>query len=79
MNHQVTNVGGSIVASHEPGSFFAVGTTTVTITATDTAGNTSNCSFDVTVEDTEAPEVACAEITIVLDGNGSVDILKGDS
>lgn len=31
------------------GSFFAVGTTTVTCTATDTCGNASTCTFQVTV------------------------------
>lgn len=39
----------SLVASHEPGSSFPVGTTTVTYTATDDASNTALCSFDVTV------------------------------
>lgn len=33
-----------------PGDNFPVGTTTVTYTATDQAGNTSTCSFDVTVD-----------------------------
>ena len=49
---------GSLVwsKSHTPGSTFAVGTTAVTYTATDAAGNTSlTCSFDVTVTDDEAP------------------------
>lgn len=44
-----------VVAVPESGSFFEVGTTTVTITATDDAGNESTSSFDVTVEDNEAP------------------------
>ncbi|MFN8165960.1 MAG: HYR domain-containing protein [Bacteroidia bacterium] len=39
----------------QSGSFFTVGTTTVTSTATDAAGNTSTCSFDVTVTDGENP------------------------
>ena len=37
-------------ASHAPGDAFPIGTTTVTYTATDTAGHTAICSFDVTVE-----------------------------
>jgi HYR domain/Secretion system C-terminal sorting domain/Concanavalin A-like lectin/glucanases superfamily len=37
------------------GSVFPVGTTTVTSTATDGAGNTATCSFTVTVTDTEGP------------------------
>ena len=37
------------------GSFFDVGTTEVTLTATDGSGNTNTCSFDVVVNDTEQP------------------------
>lgn len=40
----------TIVNSHESGSSFPVGTTTVTSTATDAAGNMGTCSFSVTVE-----------------------------
>ncbi len=36
-------------STHQPGSSFAVGTTTVTYTATDPTGNSSECSFTVTV------------------------------
>ena len=39
------------------GEQFPVGTTTVTFTATDDAGNSVDCSFNVTVNDNEAPEV----------------------
>ncbi|MEL6637886.1 MAG: HYR domain-containing protein, partial [Bacteroidota bacterium] len=45
----------TLTVSQAPMSTFAVGTTTVTYTATDAAGNSSNCSFDVTVEDNENP------------------------
>ncbi len=38
---------------------FAVGMTSVTITAYDGNGNTSECSFSVTVQDAELPSVAC--------------------
>ncbi|MBI5914487.1 MAG: HYR domain-containing protein [Bacteroidetes bacterium] len=41
------------------GNLFPVGTTTVTYTATDGSGNTATCEVEVTVEDTEAPDVAC--------------------
>ena len=44
--------------SHAPGSFFQVGTTTVTCTASDAAGNTGTASFIVTVIlDTTSPTV----------------------
>lgn len=45
------------------GSTFPVGTTTNTFVATDDAGNTSTCSFDVTVNDTEAPVITCVPDT----------------
>ena len=43
------------------GSSFPVGTTTVVCCAADAAGNTNCCSFDVTVQDTEAPLAGCRE------------------
>jgi len=43
--------------SQESGTYFPVGTTTVTVTATDEAGNTAMCEFDVTVIDDENPPV----------------------
>jgi hypothetical protein len=51
--------GGSIVCVPPSGSTFAVGVTTVTCTATDAAGNTDVCSFNVTVNDTEDPVATC--------------------
>ncbi|MEQ3796454.1 HYR domain-containing protein [Flavobacteriaceae bacterium MJ-SS4] len=52
---------GSLVwtQSHISGSAFPVGTTTVTYTVTDAAGNTTNCSFDVIVNDNENPTITC--------------------
>ncbi|HEX8474956.1 MAG TPA: PxKF domain-containing protein [Pyrinomonadaceae bacterium] len=41
--------GVSVVSNIASGSVFPVGTTTVTSTATDAAGNTASCSFTVTV------------------------------
>ena len=55
--------------SHAPGATFASGTTTVTYTFMDAAGNTSPCSFDVTVTDDESPVVSasgCLIITLCL-------------
>ncbi|MBL4704580.1 MAG: HYR domain-containing protein [Flavobacteriales bacterium] len=44
------NCGGvTVVSSHNSGDTLALGTTTITYTATDASGNTSDCSFDVTV------------------------------
>ena len=74
------------------GSTFPVGTTTVTCTATDTAGNTATCSFTVTVfngrlqDDSDPNNVVLFDITTgdyvlccggtVFTGKGTV-ILKG--
>ncbi|MBK8497480.1 MAG: HYR domain-containing protein [Flavobacteriales bacterium] len=40
-------------------SAFPIGTTTITYTATDASGNSSICSFTVTVNDNAAPSVSC--------------------
>ena len=41
----------------ESGSFFPVGTTTITYLVTDASGNTNGCSFTVTVYDVEPPVI----------------------
>ncbi|MCK9411769.1 MAG: HYR domain-containing protein [Prolixibacteraceae bacterium] len=53
------NCSASISYSHQPGSFFPTGSTTVTVTAKDPSNNTSTCSFVVTVNDTELPNISC--------------------
>ncbi|WP_420593135.1 malectin domain-containing carbohydrate-binding protein [Robiginitalea biformata] len=55
----------SLDYSTPSGSVFPVGTTTVTVTAYDPAGNSDTCTFDVTVNDTEAPAVTCPGDIIV--------------
>ncbi|MDP1572086.1 MAG: FG-GAP-like repeat-containing protein [Vicinamibacterales bacterium] len=47
----------SITYSTESGATFPIGTTTVTVTASDAAGNASSASFTVTVQDTTAPAI----------------------
>jgi HYR domain/GEVED domain/Secretion system C-terminal sorting domain len=57
--------GSGTVSVPASGSFFPVGTTTVTSTATDGAGNTATCTFTVRVNDTQAPVITCpANITV---------------
>ncbi len=51
----IGGTGGVSLTEVESGDFFPVGTTTVTCTATDAKGLTASCSFDITVNDTEAP------------------------
>jgi gliding motility-associated-like protein len=47
------------------GSAFPVGTTTIIYTATDASGNTATCTFDVIVEDTQAPDMNCLTNIVV--------------
>ncbi|MEW5939230.1 MAG: HYR domain-containing protein [Chloroflexota bacterium] len=47
----------TVICNPPSGSIFPLGTTTVNCSATDDVGNTSNGSFDVTVQDTTAPSL----------------------
>lgn len=49
----------NLVCTPASGSVFPLGSTVVTCTASDAAGNTSTCSFQVTVKDTQGPVVNC--------------------
>ncbi len=57
--------------SHQPNSAFPKGTTTVTATATDAAGNSTTKTFTVTVNDAEAPAVThpSGGVTVTLPPN----------
>nr|MBS0037245.1 HYR domain-containing protein [Saprospiraceae bacterium] len=57
--------GVELTSTHEPGDTFEVGTTVVVYTAEDASGNTVECSFEVVVEDNEAPSVVCPDDIIV--------------
>jgi hypothetical protein len=69
--------GATVVASPASGSTFAVGTTTVRLTATDASGNTSTGSFSVTVNDVTAPTVAVRNVTVTL-VNGAASVTATD-
>jgi hypothetical protein len=57
-----------LVADHNPGEFFPVGTTTVHYTATDASGNTATSSFTITVTDDENPIITVpADVTHTAD------------
>ncbi|MBK7094708.1 MAG: HYR domain-containing protein [Saprospiraceae bacterium] len=58
--------------SQASGTAFPVGTTPVTVTATDACNKTGNCSFNVTVNDTEIP-------VITLLGTSPVYVCQGSS
>ncbi len=72
------NVTVSQTAGLPSGSDFPVGVSTVEFTATDDGGNTTSCSFTITVEDNEAPVAVCQDITIQLDANGDATITAAD-
>lgn len=58
--------------SNSPGSFFPVGITTITATATDDCASVE-CSFNITVTDDVAPIALCQNINITLsDGVASI-------
>jgi hypothetical protein len=56
------------------GSFFAVGSSTITYIATDEAGNMATCSFAVQVVDAESPMIACNQLIIQLGIQGSATL-----
>ena len=55
----------AVTLSPASGSTFALGTTSVTATATDTMGNVGTKTFDVTVVDTTAPALSVPEDMVV--------------
>ncbi|WP_411768945.1 HYR domain-containing protein [Winogradskyella sp. A3E31] len=54
------------------------GATTVTLTATDNAGLSSSCTFQVIPNDLTPPNAVCQDITVSLGATGSVNILPTD-
>ena len=67
----------TLISDIASGSTFILGTTTVTYTATDIHGNSSTASFDVIVEDDEAPAIGtpAADETVECDGSGNTAAL----
>ncbi|RKH65226.1 HYR domain-containing protein [Corallococcus aberystwythensis] len=59
-----------ITYSPENGSVLPLGTTVVTMTAKDSAGNASTCSFPVTVRDGQAPGAACKVSEVRVEAEG---------
>lgn len=56
------------------GGTFPIGVTTNAFQLVDGDGTVHNCSFTVTVSDTEAPVVACNSITVQLDTDGNATV-----
>jgi len=55
-----------------------LGPNTVTLTVVDFAGNTDFCTTVVTIIDNTNPLASCIDITVQLDGSGSITILPMD-
>ena len=67
------NCGVGSVTNDAPASF-TVGTTQVTWTVVDAAGNTAAATQNVTIQDTQVPEVTCQDLTVTLDAFGFASI-----
>ncbi len=67
-----------VAANPAPGTSLAIGMTTVVYTATDSAGNTATCQFNVTIHDTAPPEITFdpPEVTLFI-GDPPVDFGDG--
>jgi gliding motility-associated-like protein len=65
------NCTANLSTDHESGTFFPVGETTVTYTATDLSGNILLCSFNVTVIDNLSPTIATMNDITVPVGSSS--------
>ena len=64
----------TITQSPAAGTIISAATTTVTLTATDDAGNSSSCTFKVSATDNTPPTVVCQNINAYLSSNGTVTI-----
>lgn len=62
----------SLTSNKSPGDFFPVGTTLVTYLATDGAGRTATCSFNVVVTDVNNPVITGCPSTITLNADATV-------
>ncbi len=60
------------------GAIFPVGTTPVTWTVSNSENETASCTFNVIVEDNEAPNAICQDITVQLNNIGGASIAASD-
>jgi hypothetical protein len=72
---------GAVSATYDypSGTCFPIGTTEVTLTVTDAAGNSATCSFNITVvNQEEAPNVVANPIDVYLDETGKYILTRED-
>src|SRR5439155_1692053 len=53
----------SLSQSPAAGTLVGLGTNTITVTATDAAGNSATCTTSFTVSDTTAPSLVCSAVS----------------
>ena len=65
------NCSATVTCSPPSGSSFNIGTTTVVCVGADAAGNSTNCSFSVTVRDLQPPAITCPPNVTATAGAGA--------
>ena len=80
INDGSTDNCGAVTASIDIDTFDCsnIGPNNVTLTVTDSQGNSSSCVAVVIVIDDVSPQVICQDITVALDATGSVTITPND-
>ena len=70
----------STIVTQSPvaGTLINIGVTAVTLTVTDGAGNSEQCTFDVELIDNTIPTVVCQNVIAYLDGSGNATITAAD-
>src|SRR6056297_1876616 len=69
-NCELEGFSNNFTGTEDASGVYSLGTTVVVYTVTDASGNVTTCSFTVTVEDEEAPNLECPEpFMLVLDLN----------
>ena len=68
----------TLISGLDSGEFYPLGTTTNVIEITDASGTTSQCTFDVTVRDTQEPLYIAQDQVIVLDATGTTTLTQDD-
>ncbi len=71
----------TIVSLPASGSLFPIGTTTVNNTATDACGNSSTCSFTITVNDAQPPLITLQPVTryVCEGGNATFTVVSSNT
>lgn len=66
---------GTPVCAPASGSTFSIGVTTVTCNVSDASSNSANCSFTVTVKDTQAPNLGPCPANISVNSSGGCQVV----